>query len=260
MRWGSSLSSKVGILTRARAPSVCLLFAILAAASASAEPARAADDDGEPVVVEMYVSQACKKSPDAVDYAAELARRPDLVAITFHIDYWNVLTTRKNGRWSDPFGEAAFSARQRNYNRSIRGRGTVFTPQAIVGGAASEVGSKRQSVEDYINLEKREQRLARTSIRREGASVVVTVDPSGNEPRDVYLVRFMPSATTQIPAGENAGRVFDEHNVARSIEKIGSIRHRTESFTFPAPKTGEGCAVLVQDENQGRIVGARYCP
>lgn len=254
---GKSLSLKI---KRAGAPALGWLAAVVSAIAALNGGPSAAADEAEPVVVEMFVSQSCKLSPPAAAYAAELARRTDLVVLTFHIDYWNVLTSRKNGRWRDPYGAADFAGRQRDYNRSIRGRGTVFTPQAIVSGAASEVGSKRDSIERFIELERREKREARTSIRREGDRISVIVDPSGNKPRDVFVVRFMPWASTPISGGDNAGTVFDEPNVVRALEKIGSVTHRTETFSFDRPPQGEGCAVLVQEENRGRIVGARYCP
>jgi hypothetical protein len=243
---------------RARAAAFGWIAALISTA-ALAGAAQAAQD-GEPVVVEMFLSQACKQSPPAADYAAELSRRADLVVLTYHIDYWNVLTSRKNGRWRDPFSSAAFAGRQRDYNRSIRGRGTVFTPQAIVNGAASEVGSKRASVERYIDLEKREPRLARTAIRRADGKILVTVDPSGADPRDVFLARFTAWASTPIPTGDNAGVVFEEPHVVRSLERIGAVTHRTETFAFDAPAAGEGCAVLVQEQDRGRIIGARYCP
>ena len=31
-------------------------------------------------------------------------------------------------------------------------------------------------------------------------------------------------------------------------------------FSFPAPDEGKGCAVLVQERQQGAILGASYCP
>ncbi len=232
------------------------MWGAMLAAGATAQ----AREDREPTLVEMFVSQACKKSPPAAEYAAELSRRPDLVVLTFHVDYWNLLTSRRHGRWSDPYGAADFAARQRAYNRAIRDRGTVFTPQAIVNGAASEVGSKREGVARYIELERREPRAARTSIRREADRVHFTVDPSGNEARDVFLVRFTPFASTRISAGENAGLVFEEPNVVRTLEKLGRVTHRTETFSFAAPGPDEGCAVFVQNEGGGRVVGARYCP
>lgn len=230
-----------------------------AAAALAAGPS-AASETGEPVVVEMFLSQACSQSPPAAKFQAELSRRPDLVALTWHIDYWNVLSNRKHGRWQDPFADPSFSARQRIYNRRIRGRGTVFTPQAIVNGVASEVGSKREDIERFIELEKRELRTMQTTIRRAGDSIEVKVNPSGNDFRDVVLVKFKTWSSTPIGRGDNAGMVFDEPHVVVSAARLGVISHKAETFAFPAPAEGQGCAVLVQEAGQGRILGARYCP
>ena len=212
------------------------------------------------MVVEMFLSQACSDSPPAAEFQAELSRRPDLVAITWHIDYWNILSNRKHGRWEDPFSASEFAARQRIYNRNIRDRSTVFTPQAIVNGAASEIGSKRRVVESFIDLEGAEPRSVRTSVRRVGDAIEATVDPSGNDLRDVLLVRFRQIVSTRIAAGDNFGLTFEERNVAREVSKLGQVRHAKEVFTFAAPPPDQGCAILVQETNQGRIVGARYCP
>ncbi|MEQ1930087.1 MAG: DUF1223 domain-containing protein [Parvularculaceae bacterium] len=216
----------------------------------------------EPVVVEMFLSQSCADSPPAAAFQNELSRRPDLVALTWHIDYWDVLSSRKHGRWQDPFAETSFAARQRIYNRKIRERSTVFTPQAIVNGAASEVGSRRKDVEEYIEIERDEQPLSRvrTSMKRVGERIEATVDPKGNDPRDVLLVRFAAFTATHVQGGDNFGVTFEERNVVRTVEKLGAVAHKAETFVFPAPREGQGCAVIVQQTGQGRIVGARYCP
>jgi len=231
---------------------------IVAAALIGAAPARA--EDSEPILVEMFVSQACKASPAAAQYAVELGKRGDLVTLVWHIDYWNILSNRKHGRWRDPYGETAFSARQRIYNRKIRGRTTVFTPQAIVGGAGSEKGWDRKGVEKLIDLEKEERRLARTSIARKGERLAATVDPSGSEFMEVFLVSFRDWSATDITGGENAGVRFEEPHVVASVAKIGDVTYKTETFEFAAPAEGTGCALVVQERGQGRVRAARYCP
>jgi hypothetical protein len=234
-------------------------LAILAlAALAAGAPSAAAES--EPVVVEVFVSQACGASPPAFDYAAELGRRSDLIALVYHVDYWNILSTRKHGRWKDPYGHPSFSARQRIYNRKIRGRTTLRTPQAFVNGRGVEVGSNREGVEELIALERGEPRLARTEVTRAGSRITASVDAEGNDLREVILVIFRNFASTDVTGGENFGRRFDEPHVVTEIRTLGDVTHRRERFEFDAPPDGMGCAVLVQERGQGVIVGARYCP
>lgn len=229
----------------------------LATLAAGVGPAAA---QAEPVLVEMFVSQACEASPPAFDYAVELGRRSDLVTLVYHVDYWNILSNRKHGRWKDPYGKSSFSARQRIYNRKIRGRTTVRTPQAVVNGRGVEIGSKRAGVEELIALERREPRLVRLDVARAGARLAATIDAADADLREVLLVTFRDFASTDVTGGENFGRRLDEPHVVAEMRKLGDVTHRAERFEFDAPPDGMGCAVLVQDAGQGVIAAARYCP
>jgi len=53
-------------------------------------PATASAAD-RPVVVELFTSQGCSSCPPADALLGELARRGDVVALGFHISYWDRL-------------------------------------------------------------------------------------------------------------------------------------------------------------------------
>ena len=38
-------------------------------------------------VVELYTSQGCSSCPPADDYLGTLAKRPDIIALSLHVDY-----------------------------------------------------------------------------------------------------------------------------------------------------------------------------
>src|ERR1700736_1842766 len=92
-----------------------------------------------PIVVELFTSQGCSSCPPADALLAELAQRPDVIALGFHIDYWDDLG------WKDPLSSPAATARQRDYARQF-GRRQVYTPQLVVDGAEEAVGSDRAAV------------------------------------------------------------------------------------------------------------------
>src|SRR5918911_4976469 len=87
-------------------------------------------------VVELFTGQGCSSCPPADAFLLELAGRPDVVALSFPVDYWDYLG------WKDTLAQPAFTARQRAY-ASARNDKQVYTPQAIVNGAKAVVGSDR---------------------------------------------------------------------------------------------------------------------
>src|SRR5579863_1999361 len=42
-----------------------------------------------PAVVELFTSQGCSSCPPAEALLRQLGQRPDIVALAFHVDYWD---------------------------------------------------------------------------------------------------------------------------------------------------------------------------
>jgi hypothetical protein len=81
----------------------------------------AAGGNGHPVVVELFTSQGCYSCPPADKYVGVLKQRDDVIALAFHIDYWDYIG------WKDRFASArpaqsdnAPMARPWGFGRSIR--------------------------------------------------------------------------------------------------------------------------------------------
>ena len=226
----------------------------LAAATASA--------DNDPVVVELFTSQSCYSCPPAEKLLGELAQRKDVLALEFHVDYWDDLVFGEAGRWKDVFSKRAHTERQVGYNRRIRGKSNVYTPQMVVGGQLEAVGSYRADVLSAID--------AAAEARKDRVRVEVALDPKINvklagdsvERGGVWLVRFIERHRTEVRAGENKDKSLVNHHVVTEVRRIGEWTGRSMSVTVPnfALAAGEGCAVLVQDNRQGPILGAGACP
>lgn len=239
------------------------------AASLSLASAEEPNDGSRPVVVEMFLSQSCKASPPAAEYLAELAERRDVVALAWHVNYWDKVAARRVGPWADPFAHPAFAARQKIYNERIRGTDLVFTPQAIIDGFVSVVGSKRDAVEHRMTEARFYEekayaappRLALDREVRKGGSpdlIRVTIDGVASS-YDAYAVAFRRAAMTEIEGGDNAGVTMREANVVRGVRMLAQGATGPGAFSFSAPPEGLDCAVIVHERNQGRIVAARYC-
>ena len=136
-----------------------LLVWLAAAPSARAEPGESL------VVVELYTSQGCSSCPAADAFLGELLEmRSDVLGLEFHVDYWD------NLGWKDLFSSAESTARQRAYAKRL-GLSYVFTPQMVIDGSASEVGSNRMAVMTAI-----ENARARSAARLD---ISMTQDANG---------------------------------------------------------------------------------
>ncbi|HLJ64950.1 MAG TPA: DUF1223 domain-containing protein, partial [Stellaceae bacterium] len=119
------------------------LFPLLAAATLAATPTLTHAGDKPPVVVELFTSQGCNSCPPADAYLGELAARPDVLALSFHVDYWDYIG------WTDPYSSKQATQRQRAYSHQMALR-YIYTPQMVVNGTSEGVGSERQTIERLI--------------------------------------------------------------------------------------------------------------
>ena len=90
-----------------------------------------------PVVVELFTSQGCSSCPPADAYVGKLSARSDVLALSFHVDYWDDLG------WRDRFALAQSVERQNTYARNLRSS-SVYTPQLVVDGLDDYLGSDRK--------------------------------------------------------------------------------------------------------------------
>ena len=235
------------------------LTALITALTLACASARA----GEPTVVELFTSQSCYSCPPAEVFLGELVEREDLVALEFHVDYWDDLVYGSSGQWKDVFSDAAYTERQRVYAGRIPGS-QIYTPQVVVDGVAQTVGSRRSNVLRLIESARAAPKPARVSVLP-GASggLTVTVDsgPEGSD-AEVLLARYDVRHVTVIEAGENKGKTLTNHHVVREFRRLGKWKGERWAVSIAdlhlAPN--QGCAVIVQAPDQGAILGAAVCP
>ncbi len=205
------------------------------------------------VVVELFTSQGCSSCPPADAVLRELATQPEILALSFHVTYWNSLG------WSDPYSLDLATSRQRNYQRSFDAN-TIYTPQIVVQGSAEMVGSDRSAVFRAIELAAASnQTLPSLLIKTTPAAADLTIEiGSGAGSADILLIGYDHQHRTAIARGENAGRDLVEANIVRSLRKIGSWTGAKLSLTTAVP-IGEEAAIVVQAAD-GRILGSGVVP
>ncbi|MDO5604251.1 MAG: DUF1223 domain-containing protein [Paracoccus sp. (in: a-proteobacteria)] len=180
-----------------------------------ATPARQGPRIPSPVVVELFTAQGCGGCPPAQDLLGDLAARRDVLALSWHVDYWDYLG------WPDSFARPEFSNRQKGYNR-LRGARALFTPQFVIGGEMAINESRPADLMAAIRHEMAEGDHISVTQRVSGARTEIELTPLGTLPSGiaVQLVRYLPRRSVEIGAGDNNGRVLQMHNVVVASEVL----------------------------------------
>lgn len=214
----------------------------------SAAPRTDRASPARPVVIELYQSQGCSSCPPANAMLNAVADRPDVLALSFAVTYWDRLG------WKDSFGSPRFTARQQDYARA--GQGEVATPEMIINGSTAIVGSDRRAF-DAALANARAPSGGPDIAANDGRVRLAPAKAKGTAA--VWLVRYDPRVReVPIRAGENNGRTLPHRGIVRDLVKLGSWTGPAISFALPAPKEkGLSSAILVQRGTGGPIIAAR---
>jgi hypothetical protein len=215
-------------------------------AAQSLEP-RAADA-ARPVVVELFQSQGCSSCPPANANLNAIADRPDVLALSFAVTYWDDLG------WKDTFAHEAYTTRQWDYAHGLR-HANVFTPQMVVNGRRDLVGVNAADVDTAVRAAGSPAGAA-LSVADGQVSVAAGAAPAGGA--DVWLVRYDPRVQqVAIKRGENGGRTLPHRNIVRELTRLGAWTGMAASLRLPAASDAAlKTAVLVQTAHGGPILGA----
>jgi hypothetical protein len=219
---------------------------ILALGAALAAPPAFAADPIHPVVVELFQSQGCSSCPPANRNVLAIAGRPDVLALSWQVTYWDYLG------WKDSFGDHAFTARQYDYAHGL-GHNGVFTPQVVVNGRVDGVGTQPDELADL--LQRGDRGDTGPSVTITGNTVAIGAATGHG---DVILVRYDPNLV-QVPIlrGENGGLTLPHRNVVREVRPLGTWSGQPVQFALPAAtRPGLKAAILVQASPGGPIVAA----
>ena len=208
-----------------------------------------ADVDAQmPVVVELYTSQGCSSCPPADAFLSVLAEREDVIALGFHVDYWDYIG------WKDVFGKPEFSARQKAYAKAARRR-SIYTPQMIIGGEADVVGTHPMDVTDLIDQYRDRPASVALEVQRGGETVRIAarVLRQVQGPLIVQLIRYQPEARVDVTRGENAGHALTYSNIVTEWRILGEWDGQTPYAATVEAKGAEPVVVMVQRKGPGAI-------
>jgi hypothetical protein len=227
------------------------LIGLLAAGSAPAQTCRAQSGATAPVLLELYTSEGCSSCPPADRFVTGLSGRSDVVALAFHVDYWDGLG------WADRYASPAYTQRQKAQIQPSGAR-FAYTPQLIVQGRdwPQWPGALPAAQPARFDL----------SLMREGRQLRALVAPraprgeapAGAAPLPAQVAAYWAwtenGHVSQVRLGENAGRTLAHDAVVRAYAPQPawpSAQPRQLDWTAPvAERPGQAVLVITDAQTQ----------
>jgi hypothetical protein len=218
--------------TSLRIAALACTLPVLAGAAGPGSACTAQSTDAVPTVVELYTSEGCSSCPPADRWLSTLPAQPDLIALAFHVDYWDRLG------WPDRFANPAYTQRQQLWQQRSGAR-FVYTPQVLRNGTDwrgwSSGSSPRRVVDAAV--------APHLSLRRDGEQVSAALAATPGAAAAARYTGFWAVVEdgfdSQVKSGENQGSLLHhDHVVRRYVPVPAWPANEARSFSLSvAPAT-----------------------
>lgn len=211
-------------------------------------------------LVELYTSQGCSSCPPADQFLQDLSEQPDILPLSFHVDYWN------SPQWRDPFSRKAFSLRQMAYQESLKTE-YVYTPQMVVSGRYAVPGGQRTAVMNAIEqsptLAAHNPMPSMQTLANDRLEIEVPA-ASRFAGGTLYVAVYHSQQTTRIQGGENRGRTLRNTNIVKRLISLSVHTGAAQSYNFARADLdalpSDGIAVFIQSAKDGAVLAAAALP
>jgi hypothetical protein len=184
-----------------------------------------------PAVVELYTSEGCSSCPPADRWLSTLKPQDNVLALSFHVNYWNHLG------WRDPFATRETTARQYLLKDALGGK-HVYTPQVVLNGRDHR-GWYGQRAGNLSGLPAATAPALR--LNRQGNVVTAQVAATaGSEPAGElagYWAVLQDGLVSKVTRGENAGEDLRHDHVVSLYQPVPAWRASqggSAQITLPA--------------------------
>lgn len=208
------------------------------ALQAGAQASGAASEKAPPVLVELFTSEGCSSCPPADALLARLDATQFVpgahaIVLSEHVTYWNYLG------WRDPYSMDMISDRQQQYATHF-GLSGVYTPQAVVDGAAEALGSDSTALSRAIAraAQRPKTSLAIESLALQGDRLHFSVRATASPHLVLMAALAQDAAQTSVPRGENAGHTLHHVAVVRILSDMGLDAADGRPLTITLPEGG----------------------
>jgi hypothetical protein len=164
-----------------------------------------------PTIVELYTSEGCSSCPPADKWLSTLKGKPDVLALAFHVNYWDRLG------WVDRFASAEATSRQHELAQ-LAGSSQVYTPQVVMGGRDwpqwSRLPISAPAADSPVTV----------SLQREGAAVTAQVSAGAGSSKRLagYWAVLEDGHESKVRAGENSGATLRHDHVVRLYQPVAA--------------------------------------
>jgi hypothetical protein len=213
-------------------------------------------ETASPLLVELFTAQGCPSCPPADEVLTHLAQRGDVVALAFHVDYWD------NTGWRDRFALPESKARQNGYRRAFRHQ-QVFTPQMVINGTVDAPGQQLDGVEKVLSLIRaRTPQGPSLTMERDSTTMLdvnITAASAWND-AIVWMATFDRAHTVEIKRGKNRGKTITNVNIVRELRNLGPYSGDVWKKTIDVTTVtqDQGVAVWLQPKDPGPVAAAAF--
>ena len=205
-------------------------LALTSAAAQAAPTCSARSAAGVTPLVELYTSEGCNSCPPADRWLSSLKADAGVVALAFHVDYWDRLG------WKDRFASPAYTQRQSQQHASSGARFS-YTPQVLLDGAdrpdwprvSTPLAARTDRANAQVDLQ----------LMRDGKHFSATVTPRGGAPARLaaYWAVTEQGHVSAVKAGENDGVTLHHDHVVREYLPVaawatGPTKSDSRTLTF----------------------------
>ncbi len=225
-------------------------------AHAAATPANCSVRSGATAapVIELFTSEGCNSCPPADRWMSTFKTDPGVVALAFHVDYWDRLG------WKDRFASPAYTQRQAQTQASSGARFS-YTPQVLLDGADRKDWPR---VAAPLSAAQRQPSRVDVTLMREAERFSATIVPASGAPARLaaYWALTEDNHVTAVKAGENEGVTLKHDYVVREYRPVAAWNASTPTTLRFEPSTPRDAAhpaevnLVVVDADSGRPLQA----